>query len=89
MLKIEKKIIWASSWDYGTYHIGNQRRLKWTCASAQTHQSLHCSHAWSMEVDEGSNQKSHIQPHRMAAHARLKNEITEDGKYHNLMTWLI
>ena len=24
----------------------------------------------------------------MAAHARLKNEFTEDKKYHNLMTWL-
>ena len=24
----------------------------------------------------------------MAAHARLKNEFTEDEKYHNLMTWL-
>ena len=25
----------------------------------------------------------------MAAHARLKNEFTEDKKNHNLMTWLI
>ena len=25
----------------------------------------------------------------MAAHARLKNEFTEDEKYHNLMCWLI
>ena len=25
----------------------------------------------------------------MAAHARLKNEFTEDKKYYNLMTWLI
>ena len=24
----------------------------------------------------------------MAAHARLKNEFTEDQKYHNLMRWL-
>ena len=24
----------------------------------------------------------------MAAHARLKNEFTEDEKYNNLMTWL-
>ena len=23
------------------------------------------------------------------AHARLKNEFTEDDKYHNLMTWLV
>ena len=27
-------------------------------------------------------------PGRMAAHARLKNEFTEDEKYHNLMSWL-
>ena len=25
----------------------------------------------------------------MAAHARLKNEFTEDEKYHNLMSWLV
>ena len=25
----------------------------------------------------------------MAAHARLKNEFTEDETYHNLMAWLI
>ena len=25
----------------------------------------------------------------MAAHARLKNEFTEDEKYHNLMAWVI
>ena len=27
--------------------------------------------------------------HWMAVHARLKNEFTEDKKYHNLMSWLI
>ena len=51
---------WASSLDYGTYHIGDQRRLRRACASAQSHQSLRCSHTWSMEVDEGSDQKSDI-----------------------------
>ena len=39
-------------------------------------------------MDEGSDQKSDIKPHRMAAHAGLKNEFTEDEKCHNLMTWL-
>ena len=38
-----------------------------------------------METDEVSEQKSDISPHWMAAHARLKNEFTEDEKYHNLM----
>ena len=37
-----------------------------------------------MEVDEGSDQKSDIWPHWKAAHARLKNECTEDEKGHSL-----
>ena len=54
------EFIWASSWDYGTYHIGDQWRLGRACAFAQSRQSLRCSHTWSMEVDEGSDQKSVI-----------------------------
>ena len=46
------KPIWASSWDYDTYHIGVQRRLRRTCASGQSRQILRCSLIWSMEVDE-------------------------------------
>ena len=38
-----------------------------------------------MEVDKGSDQKWDVWPLWMAAHARLKNEFTEDEKYHNLM----
>ena len=30
-----------------------------------------------------------IRPHWMAAHVPLKNEFTEDEKYHNLMSWSI
>ena len=41
-----------------------------------------------MEVDEGSDQKSDIKPHWIAAHAPLKNDFMEDEKYHNLMSWL-
>ena len=51
-------IKWASSWDYGTYHIGNQQRRRRACAFAQSRQSLSCLHTWSMEVDERSDQKS-------------------------------
>ena len=29
---------WASSWDYGTYHIGDQRRLRRACASGAVSQ---------------------------------------------------
>ena len=54
------QIKWASSWDYGSYHIGDQRRLRRACASAQSRQSLRCSHTWTMEIDEGSDQNSDI-----------------------------
>ena len=67
-------------WFMCTYHIGNQRRLSRTYASAQSRESLRCSLKWSMEVDEESDQTSDLAP--------LKNDFTEDGKYHNLMTWL-
>ena len=42
-----------------------------------------------MAVDEGSDRKSDLKPHWMAAHACLKNEFTEDEKCQNLMRWLI
>ena len=79
---------WASSWGYGSYRIGEQRRLRRDCAFAQSRQSLRCSHTWSMEVDERSDQKSDIKPQWMAVHTRLKNECTEDETCHNLMRWL-
>ena len=41
-----------------------------------------------MEVDEGSDQKSDIQPHWMVAHACLNTEFTEDEKSHKLMSRL-
>ena len=41
-----------------------------------------------MEVNEGSDQKSDILSHWIAAHVSLKNEFTEDEKCHNLMAWL-
>ena len=36
-------LVWASSWDYGTYHIADLRRLGWACACAQSRHSLCCS----------------------------------------------
>ena len=55
--------------------------------SAQSRQSLRCSLAGSMEVDEGSAKKSDILPHWMAVHAHLKNEFMEEEKNHNLTSW--
>ena len=45
-LSVDLSIIWSSAWDYGTYYIGDQRRLRRACASAQSHQSHRCSHTW-------------------------------------------
>ena len=45
--------IWANAWDYGTYDIGDQRRLRQACASAQSRQSLR----WSMELTKGPTKK--------------------------------
>ena len=56
MRKLKMDII-SSSWDYGTYHKGDQQRLRQAWTSAQSRQSLRCSHTWSREVDEGSDQK--------------------------------
>ena len=76
---------WASSWDYGTYHIGDQQRRTGEPAHLRCLPRAFAVRTWSMEVDEGSDQKSDILPHWMAAHPCLKNVFTEDKKYHNFM----
>ena len=53
-------LIWASSWDYGTYHIGDQWRFRPACTSAQFRQSVRCLHTHKMEADEASDQKSDL-----------------------------
>ena len=44
--------------DFGTFRLGEQRRLRQVCAYAyaQTRQCLRCSHTQSMEVDEDLDQ---------------------------------
>ena len=44
------------------HEIIGKRRLRQTCAPVQSRQSLHCSHALSMEVDEGSNKNQTSSP---------------------------
>ena len=62
-LHLQVSISWAGSWDYGTYHKGDQRRLRRVCASAQSRQSLRCSHTRSMVEHDGSDQKiRHLTP---------------------------
>ena len=80
---------WTSSWDFGTYHTGDQRRLRRACISAQSRQSLRCSHTWSMEVNEGSDQNiRHLAP--LDGCACAFEEWVYGGRkvYHNLMSWL-
>ena len=53
-------VFWASSWHFGTYHMGDQWRLRRACTSVQSRQSLRCSSTWGMEVDNESHKKSNI-----------------------------
>ena len=59
--------------------------------SAQSCQSLRCSHTVNVDIDEASDQESAILFHLLAAHARLTCvkrliNLTEDETYH-LMPW--
>ena len=82
--------IWASSWDYGTYHIGDQRRLRRACGSAQFARAfaIRTHEVWKKTKGPTKNQTSSLTGW-LAAHARLRNEFLEDEKCHDLMTWLI
>ena len=82
-------LFWACSWDYGTYHIGDQRRFRRACASAQSRQSLCCSHTWSMEVDEGSDQKHLASLDGCACAFEKWVYGGQKVPYPNLMSWLI
>ena len=81
------KAQWASSWDYGTYRIGEQRRLRRDCASAQSRQSLRCSHTQRMEVDEGSDQNQTCSPSGLLR-MRVWRLSLRRAMCQNLMSWL-
>ena len=75
----------ASPWDYGTYHIGDQWRLRWACAvSPEPSLFAHMKYERRRRV---RRKNRHLAPQTLA-HARLKNEFREDETYHNLMSWL-
>ena len=48
--------IWAITWEYGTYYILSNKRLKQACTNVQTPQSLRCLHTQSIDVDKVSDQ---------------------------------
>ena len=89
--------IWASSWDYGTYHIGDQQRLGQACAFAQSRQSLRCSHTWLMEEDEESNQNQTSSPigwlrmhiWRMGLQRTKSTIISWDGSFDLQTSWTL
>ena len=62
MFQNGKQKSWANSWDYGTYNIGDQWRLRQACASAQSHQSLRfwfrTHEAWKYTKGPTKNQTS-------------------------------
>ena len=68
------------------WYLSHRRTAK---AHARLRQSLRCSHALNMEVNEGSDQTLDMQRQWIAAHACLKIEFTEGNKCHNLMSRLI
>ena len=57
-------------------------------ASAQSRQSLRCSHTWTKEVDEGSDQHQTCSPTGWLRMCIWRIKFTEDKKCQNLMRWL-
>ena len=81
-----KVIFMTKIWISSIYHIGDQLRLSWASASVQSRQSIRrCSHAWNMEVNEGSDQNQissltgwlRMRVWRMRLH-RTKNTIIHE-----------
>ena len=71
--------LYSDFWDYGSYHLGDQRRLRRACASAESRQIAH--------IKYGSRRKVRPKIHWLSAHADLKNKFTEVEKSHYLMRW--
>ena len=78
----------ASS-EFGTYHLCEQRRFRWACASAQSHQNLCCSLIQAVNQEEPSDRKPDPWPLWMAGHAQLKFVMTECSKTQIRLTGLI
>ena len=64
----------------GTYRLGEQRRFRQACASAQSRQNLRCSLIQAVSQEEPSDRKPNPWPLWMAGHAQLKFVMTECSK---------
>ena len=72
------RLIWASSWDYGTYRIGDQRRLRRACAvSPEPSLFAHMKYGRRRRV---RSKIRHLAP--LDGCACTFNESTENEKYH-------
>ena len=70
-------IKWASSSEFGTYRLCEQRRFRRACASAQSRQNLRCSLIQAMSQEEASDRKPDP---CLAGHAQLKYFMMECSK---------
>ena len=80
--------IWTASSEFGTYRLGEPRRLRRACASAQSRQNLRCSLIQAVSQEEPSDRKPDPWPLWMAGHAQLKFGITEWSKTQIRLTGL-
>ena len=72
--------VWATSGEFGTYRLCEQRRFRGVCASAQSRQNLRCSLIQAVSQEEPSDRKPDPWPLWMAGHAQLKFVMTECSK---------
>ena len=77
MTKINARIIWTASSEFGTYRICEQRRFRRACAFAQSRQNLRCSLIKAVSQEEPSDRKPDPWPLWMSGHAQLKFVMTE------------
>ena len=52
----------ASTSGKGTFHLGEQRKIRRACASAQSRQNLRCPHNLHTELKEASDKEQHLSP---------------------------
>ena len=77
---------WANTWDFGTYRICEQWRLRRDCASAQSRQSLLCSHTWSKNQTSSNTRWLSMRIWRMHLRRTKSTIISCDGSY---VFWLL
>ena len=73
-------INWATSSEFGTYCLCEQRGFRRACASAQSRQNLRCLLIQAVSQEEPSTRKPDPLSLWMAGHAQLKFVMTECSK---------